>query len=110
MFLAPTLLLVHSVSARLYYNLNSSTLAINVAHAASMAAERLPMEPALAAQTADRCLKGDGIELNEIVLTAVSADHRTMTIVLNRQAPALMAFLAVRLPSQEIRVTASAQK
>ncbi len=110
MIIGPTLLLVHSVSAGLYYNWNSSMLAIIAAHAVRTAVERLPMEPVLAARTANECLKNDGIAVEEIVQTAVSANNRTIMVVLNRKVPTLLAFLAVGLPSDEIRVTASAKK
>ena len=106
----PTLLVVHSVSASLYYAMNSSMLQTIAAHAVRTAAEHLPREPALAARIADECLKDGGVAADEIVVTAVSADNRTVMVVLNRKVPLSLAFLAVGLPSREISVTASARK
>ena len=106
----PTLLVVHSVSASLYYAMNSSMLQTIAAQAVRTAAEHLPTEPAVAARIADECLKAGGVAVDEIVLTSVSADNGTIMVVLNRKVPLFLAFLAVGLPSRAISVTASARK
>lgn len=103
-------LLVHSMAAAVFYDTNSASLQIVAENAVRTAAEYLPRDPSVAVFVADNYAKTGGIAADEIVLTKVAGDDRAITLSLRRRIPGYVAFLALGLPSREIRVTVSARK
>jgi hypothetical protein len=103
-------LIVHSISANFYYHSNLVRLQMAADLAVNMGANYLPADPHAAVQVADRFAKANGVLLNEITFTGVTADNRTLRIRLIRRVPLYIATLAVALPGDEIVVTASARR
>jgi hypothetical protein len=103
-------LLVHSMAAAVFYDTNTASLQIVGENAVRTAAEYLPKEPSVAVLIADNYATTGGIAPDEIVLTRVAGDDRAITLSLRRRIPGYVAFLALGLPSREIRVTVSARK
>ena len=113
---APTLLamtvwiVVHSILAKVEYDLYSVTLGMVASMAARTGAEYLPADPTKALQVADAYAKLNGMLAREIIFIRVTPDHRTLRIRLNRKLPTYITLFTVGLPSHEIAVTASAHK
>ena len=105
-----TWIVVHSILAKVDYDLCSVSLEMVASLAARTGAEYLPADPRMAVQVADAYAKLNGILPREIIFIRVTPDHRTLRIRLNRKLPTYITLLAVGLPSREIAVTASAQK
>jgi hypothetical protein len=103
-------LIVHSISADMYYHLNILRLQTAADLAVRAGAEYLPTDPRTAIQVAAAYAERNGVAFNEIVLVGVDSDKRTLRIGLNRKIPIYLALFAVGLPRGEIAVTASAQK
>jgi hypothetical protein len=111
--LAPIILLgaliVHSIAARWYYNLNSQSMRLVASIAVRAGTEYLPSDPRTAVLIADGYARRFGIASNEIMSTDVSADDNTLTIRLSRKVPEYISLFAVGLPDRTISVTASGQ-
>ena len=110
-FLASSLagvLALHSATARLYYSMNLRLLQSAAILAVRAGAVYLPTAPALAMRETDDCARLSGVAPQEIVQASVSADGCRITLSLDRKVPKSLSFLAIGLPSREVRVTASA--
>lgn len=101
-------LIMHNLSAKLYYNLNLTKLKTAAYVAVDGGARYLPGQPQSAVRFADTYLKNNGVMPSEIEFTGVSSDRSTLRIRLRRKMPFYVALLAVELPSRWIVVTASA--
>jgi hypothetical protein len=104
-----TWIVVHSIVARMCYDLYCARLGMAASMAARTGAEYLPTDPTMAVQVAHAYAKLSGILPGEIIFIRVTPDHRTLSIRLNRRMPTYIALFAVGLPSRDISVTASAQ-
>lgn len=102
-------LVVHTLAARTYCNLNSRSLQLAASMAARVGAQYLPLNPQAAMWTANRLLHRCGVASNEIISTVVSSDDRTLTIRLSRKVPEYVLLLALGAPDRTINVTASGQ-
>jgi hypothetical protein len=103
-------LIVHSISADVYYNLNLLRLQTAADLAVRAGAEYLPADPRTAIQVAAEYAERNGVAFNEIVLVAIDSDKRTLRIRLNRKIPIYISFFAVGLPHRHIAVRSSAQR
>jgi hypothetical protein len=101
-------LIMHNLSAKLYYNLNLTKLKTAAYVAVNGGARYLPGQPQSAVRFADTYLKNNGVMPSEIEFTGVSSDHSTLRIMLRRKMPLYLTLLAMELPSRWIVVTASA--
>jgi hypothetical protein len=100
----PGVLIVQTIAARAYYNLNSQSLQLVGSMAVRVGAEYLPTDPRTAVLIADRYARRCGITSNEIISTDVSADDNTLTIRLSRKVPEFLSLLALGLPDRTISV------
>jgi hypothetical protein len=100
---------VHSILARIYYNLNSLELQTAADIAVRAGGQYLPGNPHAAMSIADAYLRRYGVAPDEIVFTGTTPDDLTLTIRLRRRMPWYMAALAINLPSRIITVTATEQ-
>jgi hypothetical protein len=103
-------LIVHSISADVYYNLNLLRLQTAADLAVRAGAEYLSTDPRTAVQVAVTYAERNGAAFNEIVLISIDSDKRTLRISLNRKIPIYISLLAVGLPRRHIAVTSSAQR
>jgi hypothetical protein len=103
-------LIMHSLSAHLYYNLNLIKLQTAADNAVNAGVWYLPDQPQSAIQVADAYAKLNGVMPSEIELTDVSSDHARLTIRLIRKMPFYYAALSFRLPSHDIAVSAFATR
>jgi hypothetical protein len=103
-------LIVHTITARAYYSLNSQNLQLVASIAVRAGAEYLPTDPQAAMRIAGRFVQRQGVASDEIISTDVSADNYTLTIRLRRKVPKYVSLLALGLPSRLISVTVSGQR
>jgi len=103
-------LVVHTVTARAYYSLNSQTLQLVASMAVKAGAEYLPRDPQTAIRIASQMARHCGVASNEIVSADVSADDYTLTIRRSRKVPGYVSLLALGLPGRLINVTASGRR
>jgi hypothetical protein len=103
-------LIVHSISADVYYNLNFLKLQTAADMAVRAGAEYLPRNTRAAAQVAATYAKYNGVASNEIELVEIDSAKRILSIRLRRKIPIYISLFAVGLPHGKIAVTASAQK
>lgn len=101
-------LIVHSLSANVYYNLNMIRLQTAADIAASAGVQYLPGAPQSAIEVAVAYAKMNGVEPSEIEFTGVSPDRSTLRIRLRREMPLYMALFAFELPSHRIKAAAAA--
>lgn len=101
-------LIVHSLSASVYYNLNMIRLQTAADIAANAGVRYLPGHPRSAIQVADAYAKMNGVEPSEIEFTGVSPDHSTLQIRLQREMPLYVVLFAFELPSHRIKATGAA--
>lgn len=101
-------LIVHSLSANVYYNLNMIRLQTAADIAANAGVRYLPGQPRSAIQVADAYAKMNGVEPSEIEFTGVSPDRSTLQIRLRREMPLYVVLFAFELPNHRIRATAAA--
>ena len=106
--LAVLALTVHSLSANVYYKTNLIRLQTAADIAVSAGVCYLPAHPQSAIQVADTYAKANGVDSAEIEFTGVSPDGSTLRMRLQRKIPFYVMALAIRLPGNPIRVTASA--
>jgi len=102
-------LIVHSLSANVYYNLNLVRLQTAADIAVDAGARYLPGQPQSAIRVAQTYAKINGVLPSEIEFTEVSSDRTTLNIRLRRKMPLYVVFLAAQLPSHRIEVNASAR-
>ena len=105
----PSVLMLQTIVARVYYDLNSQRLRVVASMAVKAGAEYLPRYPSMAVLMADRYARYCGIAPSEIISTDVSADGNTLTIKLSRQVPEYVSLLAFGLRDRMISVTAYGQ-
>ena len=103
-------LIVHSISADVYYSVNLLRLQTAADLAVRAGVAYLPTDPRIAVQVAAVYAERKGVAFNEIILVGVDSDKRTLRIRLSRKIPIYLALFAVGLPNHEIAVRASAQK
>jgi hypothetical protein len=101
------MLIVHSVSANIYYKINHHCLQMAADRAVRAGRNYLPTDPGAAVYVADEYARLGGVGPDEIAITRVSPDNRTLTILLRRRVPWYVALLAVGLPAREMAVSAS---
>jgi hypothetical protein len=106
--LAVLALVVHSLSANVYYRSNLIRLQAAANIAVNAGARYLPGHPQSAVQVANTYAKANGVEAAEIELVEVSPDGATLRIRLRRDIPLYIEAFAIELPGNPIRVTASA--
>jgi hypothetical protein len=107
--LAVLALMVHSLSANVYYKSNLIRLQAAADIAVNAGARYLPGHPRSAVQVADTYAKANGVEAAEIEQVEVSPDGSTLRISLRRSIPLYIEAFAIELPGNPIRVTASAR-
>jgi hypothetical protein len=103
-------LIVRTIAARAYYNLNSQHLQLIASTAVRAGMQYIPADPQTALRIADRFVQGFGVTSDEIILIDVSDDDSTLTIKLSREIPEYVSLLAFGLPNRTIRVTASGEQ
>jgi hypothetical protein len=106
--LAVLALMVHSLSANVYYKSNLIRLQAAANIAVNAGARYLPSHPQSAVQVANSYAKANGVDAAEIELVEVSPDGSTLRIRLRRSIPLYIEAFAIELPGNPIRVTASA--
>jgi hypothetical protein len=103
-------LIMHTITARAYYNINSKNLQLVASTAVRAGIQYLPVEPQTAIRIADRLVQGLGVTSDEITSIDVSDHDSTLTIRLKREIPEYVSLLAFGLPNRTIRVTASGER
>jgi hypothetical protein len=103
-------LIVHTISANVYYNLNLLKLQVAADLAVRAGVEYLPTDPRIALQVATAYAERNGVAFNEIMLVGVDRYRRTLRIRLSRKIPIYISLLAIRLPHRDIVVTSFAQR
>src|SRR5262249_27270530 len=78
--LVPIELVVHSLLARKYYDLNVEILRLTAVAAVNIGAQYLPVDPNTAVREADAYAEDHGIARAEIVFTGLSSNDRVLTI------------------------------
>jgi hypothetical protein len=106
--LAVLALVVHSLSANVYYRSNLIRLQTAADIAVDAGARYLPGHPQSAVEVANTYGKANGVETAEIELIQVSPDGSTLRMRLRREIPLYIEAFAIELPGNPIRVTASA--
>jgi hypothetical protein len=101
-------LIVHSLSANVYYNFNMIRLQTAADIAAIAGAHCLPGQPLAAVQVAVAYAKMNGVKPCEIEFMGVSPDSSTLRIRLRREMPLYIVLFAYQLPSHRIEATAAA--
>ena len=101
-------LIVHSLWASVYFNLNAIKLQTAADIAARAGAHYLPGQPRSAIQVADAYAGINGIKPSEIAFTEVSPDRSTLRIRLRRDMPLYIVMFTYGLPSHRIVAAAAA--
>jgi hypothetical protein len=104
----PSALMMQTIVARAYYDLNSRSLQLVASMAVSAGSVYLPRDPRAAVLIADAYVQDHGVAPAEIICTELSSDNDELTIKLDRKVPKYVALFAVGL-ARDINVTASAR-
>jgi hypothetical protein len=104
----PGALIMQTIVARAYYDLNSRSLQLVASMAVSAGSVYLPRDPRAAVLIADAYVQDHGVAPAEIICTELSSDNDELTIKLDRKVPKYVALFAVGL-ARDINVTASAR-
>jgi hypothetical protein len=94
-------LIMRTVAARAYYNINSKNLQLVASTAVRAGIQYLPMDPQTAIRIAHRFVKGFGVTSDEIISIDVSDDDSTLTIRISREIPEYVSLLAFGLAQSD---------